>query len=355
MEGINGGKRSVRRCHDGTMFIMLKNHRAHRPETKKHGRPEGPVAEKTMIEELSGDFMQQLRGFYYVAKCGSFSVAAREMRRNQSTVSYQVRHLEQSLQTTLFQRTGRGAVLTREGRELFASVLEIFEKIESIQKRVHGQGGEIRGPVRLAFSPLILHSVLIPLLPKLRAAFPDVQFTMEQVHGADASLLFRDIASRTLDFAMLAADSARVPLKFSPFYSSRTVLCMPEDMTVDLGDPVDMKTLAELPHVVSKSTRGIRGRAEEIMREHGLTLHVAQVVENMYLQAEMVNCGFGVALMDERAVRSVMGHMRLRTVPLDSVFPARRYGIVQPVQATLSPQAQKVIEFFLGEMGASDA
>ena len=177
MEGINGGKRSVRRCHDGTMFIMLKNHRAHRPETKKHGRPEGPVAEKTMIEELSGDFMQQLRGFYYVAKCGSFSVAAREMRRNQSTVSYQVRHLEQSLQTTLFQRTGRGAVLTREGRELFASVLEIFEKIESIQKRVHGQGGEIRGPVRLAFSPLILHSVLIPLLPKLRATFPDVQFT----------------------------------------------------------------------------------------------------------------------------------------------------------------------------------
>lgn len=128
------------------------------------------------------------------------------------------------------------------------------------------------------------------------------------VHGGDTSLLFRAIASRTLDFAMLAADSAR-GRKFSPFYSSRPVLCMPEDMTGELGEPVDMKTLAELPHVVSKSTRGIRGRVEEIMREDGQTLHVVQVVENMYLQAEMVNCGFGVALMDERTVHSVMGHM----------------------------------------------
>lgn len=90
--------------------------------------------------------------------------------------------IEQSLQTMLFQRAVRGAVLTREGRELFASVLEIFEKIESIQKRVHGQSREIRGTVRFAFSPLILHSVLILLLPELRVAFPDVQFTME--HGS---------------------------------------------------------------------------------------------------------------------------------------------------------------------------
>ena len=60
-----------------------------------------------MIDELNGDFLQRLRGFFYVAKTGSFSAASREMRRNQSTISYQVRQLEESLNADLFLRTGR--------------------------------------------------------------------------------------------------------------------------------------------------------------------------------------------------------------------------------------------------------
>ena len=219
---------------------------------------------------------------------------------------------------------------------------------------MHGQGDEVAGPVYFAFSPLILHSVIIPMLPALREAFSGVQFTMEQAHGSDADSLFKNIASRTLDFAVLPADTVAESLRFTPFYSSRTVLCVPDDMEVKLGDPVDMETLASLPHIVSKATRGIRGRAETIMREHGLTLHVAQVVENMYLQAAMVSCGFGVAFMDDMAVRSVMGHMRLKIIDLDGLFPARQYGIVQPLHATPSMQARKVIDFFLEYAGTEE-
>lgn len=39
-----------------------------------------------------------------------------------------------------------------------------------------------------------------------------------------------------------------------------------------------------------------------------------RVVGNMYLQAAMVDSGFGVALMDEQSVTTIQGTMRLKTV-----------------------------------------
>jgi len=47
-----------------------------------------------MIDEFSGDFLQWLRGFYYVAKTGSVSLAALEMGRNQPAISHQIKSNE---------------------------------------------------------------------------------------------------------------------------------------------------------------------------------------------------------------------------------------------------------------------
>ena len=57
-----------------------------------------------MIEELNGDFLQWLRGFYYVSQTGSIRRAAQMMNRNPSTISYQIRSLEEELNTVLFDR-----------------------------------------------------------------------------------------------------------------------------------------------------------------------------------------------------------------------------------------------------------
>ena len=65
-----------------------------------------------MIEELGGDFFQQLRGFYYTARTGSVRKAAQLMNRNPSTISWQIRQLEQQLDTVLFDRYMRRLRIT---------------------------------------------------------------------------------------------------------------------------------------------------------------------------------------------------------------------------------------------------
>ena len=72
-----------------------------------------------MIEELNGDFLQWLRGFYYVAQTGSIRRAAQMMNRNPSTISYQLRSLEEELNTVLFDRYKKSLRITPEGKKLF--------------------------------------------------------------------------------------------------------------------------------------------------------------------------------------------------------------------------------------------
>ena len=56
--------------------------------------------------------------FEQVAKSGSFSSAARQMKKSQSSVNMAMSNLEIELNVTLFERTPRQVQLTAEGEVL---------------------------------------------------------------------------------------------------------------------------------------------------------------------------------------------------------------------------------------------
>ena len=78
-----------------------------------------------MIDEFSGDFLQWLRGFYYVAKTGSVSLAALEMGRNQPAISHQIKSIENEFGVTLFDRSRGRMALTPEGKKLFEKTISL--------------------------------------------------------------------------------------------------------------------------------------------------------------------------------------------------------------------------------------
>ena len=61
--------------------------------------------------------LDQLRVFLCVVDEGSFSKAAKRLRRVQSAVSYSIANLERLLAISLFDRSGRVPVLTEAGRQ----------------------------------------------------------------------------------------------------------------------------------------------------------------------------------------------------------------------------------------------
>ena len=71
------------------------------------------------------------RIFYYVAKCGNITQAAKELANNQPNVTRVIKTLEQALGCSLFVRSHNGVVLTPEGDKLYAHVKIAVENIQA--------------------------------------------------------------------------------------------------------------------------------------------------------------------------------------------------------------------------------
>ena len=80
----------------------------------------------------------QLTYVLAVARTGSISRAAKELFISQPSLSAAVRELEAELGITLFVRTSRGVVATRDGEEFLGYARQVIEQTDLIDERYHG-------------------------------------------------------------------------------------------------------------------------------------------------------------------------------------------------------------------------
>ena len=62
--------------------------------------------------------LRNLITFIHVAELGSFTRAAEQLGYSQSTISFQIKQLEEELNCLLFERINHTITLTEKGREL---------------------------------------------------------------------------------------------------------------------------------------------------------------------------------------------------------------------------------------------
>ncbi|CNK42860.1 LysR family transcriptional regulator [Yersinia aldovae] len=119
---------------------------------------------------------EALVAFVESAALGSFSAAARKLRKSQSTISTAIANLEADLGLTLFDRQARQPVLTDNGRRVLAHVQEILaasERLDNLSIRLAGQV-----ETRLTF---VLSDTYQPthhesLLRRFEQRYPDIEF-----------------------------------------------------------------------------------------------------------------------------------------------------------------------------------
>src|SRR5690348_645022 len=125
------------------------------------------------MTRLSLDLLQQ---FVLVARHGKLSRAAEQAHLTVSALSHQMRQLEERLGRRLFERGPRGVSLTVEGCRLFEAVGTHFDGIEHALMRYREYRHDA---LVLSASPGIMSSWLVPRLPRLVAAHPELELNLQ--------------------------------------------------------------------------------------------------------------------------------------------------------------------------------
>jgi DNA-binding transcriptional LysR family regulator len=134
--------------------------------------------------------IHHLELFYYVAKHGGVSAAARKMPYGiqQPAISAQVLRLEQELGVTLFQR--RPFRLTNSGEELYRFIEPFFGGLPEIGKKLRG-GGE-QAHLAIGAQEVILRDYVPAILRSVRARVPNFSVSLH-------SLMMDEIEMRLLN------------------------------------------------------------------------------------------------------------------------------------------------------------
>ncbi|RKH67578.1 LysR family transcriptional regulator [Corallococcus aberystwythensis] len=126
------------------------------------------------VQKRSGPLdWDDLRGFGALARAGSLSAAARELKVSHATVGRRIAALEEVLGRGLFDRRADGYVLTAEGAGVLELAADMEERAQGILRRA-GQEAGLTGTVRLTAPEPLAERLLIPRLAALHRRHPGI-------------------------------------------------------------------------------------------------------------------------------------------------------------------------------------
>jgi DNA-binding transcriptional LysR family regulator len=135
---------------------------------------------------LDGVSLDQLRTFIAAADEGSFSAAARKLRRAQSMVSDLVSKLEEQIGVKLFDRSGRYPKLTPQGEILLADARSIVAGVDKLKARATGMAAGLEPELSVVVDVFFPIEAITDAAKEFRERFPDVPLRLyvEALGGA---------------------------------------------------------------------------------------------------------------------------------------------------------------------------
>ncbi|CAM4046195.1 HTH-type transcriptional regulator CatM [compost metagenome] len=244
---------------------------------------------------------RQLRYFVEIAESGSFSAAAERLFIAQSALSRQVKELESHLDTLLFERTARQPRLTAAGQAFLPRARTLLVDLEKAERLAREVGQGVRGSLRLS------HSSTVPLTGQLLARLsgylndnPGVSMEIAQ-QSSEAQL--EELTAGRLELGLLRLPVLRQHegLCVRPLFEEPLLLAVAEGHPLAEESSVCLAQLRDEPFISipHRQRGGLSYLSAELCMGAGFFPQSARVVSRKTTQLQLIQAGFGVALLPQ--------------------------------------------------------
>ncbi|WP_342640294.1 LysR family transcriptional regulator [Rhodoligotrophos ferricapiens] len=232
----------------------------------------------------------QLRAFHLVAAAGGFSQAARETAVSQSTLSGQVRQLEQASGTTLFERRQRGVMLTPEGQALFEITSRMFTAEAEARALLKDESSKIGGHLRVVADGAV-HS--LPVIQQLIERRPRLTFSLAI---ANSARVISQLSEYRADMGLTARKPSDNRLHAQKYLTMKLSAFVPRFHEWAGRRSITMAELDGRSFVLREHGSRTREVFEENLARHDLTLGRVTEIATQDGVREAVAAGFGIGV-----------------------------------------------------------
>ena len=289
--------------------------------------------------------LRQLEIFSAVVDAGSFTAAAEKLYLAQSTVSDNVRALEELLHLKLFHRESkRRLTLTLEGKRVYRYAQDILGRCSALLLDVAVDSAL---ELTLGASTVPAQSLLPGYMARFARENPACRCTLL---CGDSAAVQQMLLNGDIHLGFVGSADDRQDLIYEPIAEDRLVLITPntEKYQAFAGKPFPIEQLKEETFISREKGSGTYQAGKELLNELGVDiaqLRTAVEIRSTESVKQMVSEGLGVGLIAQSAAQDYVQFGKLLAFPFpDSRFRRQLY-IVKHKNSILSPIAQVFYDY----------
>ncbi|MCD0502717.1 LysR substrate-binding domain-containing protein [Bordetella petrii] len=261
---------------------------------------------------------------YFIALAGSlnFTRAAERVHVTQSTLSHQIRQLEDEIGHRLFDRIGKRVVITEAGEAFLAYASRALREIDQGLGELKQSAASITGELRVGTTHTFNQSFIPDCVARFLQRSPTVKVIIEEL-PADA--IGAQLEAGQLDLGVAYRPESTSGLRFEPLFNEELLLVVSASHPLAGRKRIRMIELHQEPLVLLPASFSTRRLLDECFAAAGAEPNVVAETNTIAAMLGMVarlNVG-AIA-----AASAVAPSPALRMIPMENPTPMRTPGLL---------------------------
>lgn len=290
--------------------------------------------------------LEWYRVFYWAAKLGGVTNAAKKLNITQPAVSHTLKQLEEGIGGKLFFRTPKGVILTTEGEVLFQFVEQAIHLIDLGEKKINEMQSLLFGEINIGASDTLCKHYLLPYLEQFHKQYPEIKVRVTNRTTPETIALLKEGA---IDFGVVNLPAEDAKLNFHKSTALQDCLVGGPAFEALSHKPLQLDELHRFPLLLLEQGGSTRTYLDEYAAANGVKLHPEFELGSIDLLVQFAQSGFGLAFVVRDYVMEELASGKLIEIPLNRPIPTRHAGIATLKDVPLSSASKRLLSFMLPE------
>ncbi len=245
--------------------------------------------------------------FWNIAKEGSIKSASRKLNLSQSTLSDQLKTLEESIGEKLFERTGRKLILNQRGKTAFSYANRMFKISDELEETLLSKQSNHYDVVTIGFVPTIakgsIYEILLPFINH-------PEFNIKVVEG-EFDYIFRAFEMNDLDMIICekplynSKDNYHI---FKLVESTFFAVCSPKYVDAAKKFP---DSLSKMPFLNYTNRSNIQNQIFEYFYDHSINPHIIGEIDDVNIIRRFTQNGHCFSILPQSMVAELISDGKL--------------------------------------------
>ncbi len=276
-----------------------------------------------------------LNTFLTVARTRSFSVAAKELKTSQGTVSHHIAALEAYFDAELFKRTANGVEVTNAGATLKETAEKILAQAHDAKAKISTAKQNLAGTIRIAASTIPGEHIIPSLTAEFQKKYPHVKF---KIKAEDSLNSLNSLQANDVDFAAVGTmQGFEEKFDFLQIGEDQLVLLLPCNHQLAKHKTVKLTEILPYPFISREETSGTRLEIERLLEKNNISqkLKVALELGSTESVITAVSEGRGLSIISSIAAKKAQAAGLIKIGAIEEAKNPRKLYIVRPKRPLL--------------------